>query len=139
MAEQKKSYLRRIGQEMREDLNDKVNAMRDSITGLVDRDKGPLVQGPIFGSGHVQGMVRLGMAELRQAASFGAGSAEQPTPPGIFGSPTQGEIARARGGPGAGPEQDKMSMDQFRSHANDQAKEKEQRKDRGRDKGGMEM
>lgn len=122
-----------------QDLRDMAKAATDGVTGLGDQSRGPLVQGPVFGTGHLQGMVRLGMAELRQAASFGPGSVEQPTPPGIYGSPTQGEIASARGGPGAGPEQEgKMSLDDLRGYAKDRAKEAEQKMDRGQDRG-MEM
>lgn len=102
---------------------------------------------PVVGNGHLTAMGRLGLAELRQAFSFGAGSVEQPTPPGIFGSPTQGEIAQARGGPGSGPEQEapqkKLSMDDLRAYADARAKEAEQRMEHGRqrerERGGMEM
>lgn len=36
--------------------------------------------------------MRLGLAELRQAASFG-GNVEQPTPYGMYGNPTPGQVA----------------------------------------------
>ena len=81
-----------------------------------------------IGDGHAAGMARLGLAELRQAVSFGHGSVEQPTGPGIFGAPTQGEIAKAREGPGSGLEQEQpqtansnaqgtLSMADLKAHA----------------------
>ncbi len=100
---------------------------------------------PVIGKGHAAAMGRLGLAELRQALSFGHGSVEQPTPPGIFGSPTQGEIAEARGGPGAGPEQEsKLSLADLRKFAEERAKAAEARmneqgRDQQRKRGGMEM
>lgn len=101
---------------------------------------------PVVGNGHLAGMGRLGLAELRQALSFGAGSVEQPTPPGIFGSPTQGEIAQARGGPGSGPEQEapqkKLSMEDLRAYVAERTKEAEARMtehDQQRERSGMEM
>src|SRR5579875_2294617 len=100
---------------------------------------------PVMGKGHAAAMGRLGLAELRQALSFGHGSIEQPTPPGIFGSPTQGEIAEARGGPGVGPEQEsRLSLDDLRKFADERAKAAEARmneqgRDQQRKRGGMEM
>ncbi len=100
---------------------------------------------PVIGKGHAAAMGRLGLAELRQALSFGYGSVEQPTPPGIFGSPTQGEIAEARGGPGAGPEQEgRLSLDDLRKFADERAKAAEARmneqgRERQRERGGMSM
>ncbi len=95
---------------------------------------------PEVGKGHAAAMGRLGLAELRQAASFGAGSIEQPTPPGIFGAPTQGEIAEARGGPGSGPEQErKKSIADLYGHAAEKAQEAERRMDRGQERGSLDM
>lgn len=50
---------------------------------------------PKIGAGHAQGMFRLG---LKEAASFLAPDSPHVQPPetGIFGSPSQGEIAEAR-------------------------------------------
>ena len=125
MAEQKKLSLKDL--------------VKDVGAGVVKGVEATYNAIPEVGYGHLAAMARLGMAELRQAASFGAGSVEQPTPPGIFGLPTQGEIAQARGGPGAGPHQEgKMSLDDLRGYAQDRAQEAEKKMEKGQDKG-MEM
>ena len=42
-----------------EDLKDMATATRDGVTGLGDHTKGPLVQGRVFGEGHVAAMSGL--------------------------------------------------------------------------------
>jgi hypothetical protein len=139
MAEKKSTMqeffdLRKAAQE----VGDLAKAARDSVTGLGDRDQGPLVQGRIFGQGHATAMVWLGLKELRNAVSPSRDSAAD-TEIGLYGTLTQGEIAQARKGPGAGPEQEaKFSLDDLRAFANERAKEAEQRMDRGNEKG-LEM
>lgn len=99
-----------------------------------------------IGDGHAAAMGRLGLAELRQALSHGHGSVEQPTGPGIFGAPTQGEIAEARDGPGAGSNQEgrksTLSLAELRGYAAKKAMEAEKRmehqNDRDRQRGGIE-
>lgn len=99
-----------------------------------------------IGNGHAAGMGRLGLAELRQAASYGHGSVEQPTGPGIFGAPTQGEIAEAREGPGAGPNQEgkgTMKLEKLLEIAAQKIKEAshslEHQNDQKREHSGREM
>ena len=57
-----------------------------------------------FGEGHVAAMGRLGLKELRNALNPSRESvADQEI--GLYGTQTQGEIAKARSGPGEGLEQ----------------------------------
>src|ERR1700693_6532144 len=80
-----------------------------------------------IGAGHVEAMARLGLKELRNAFNPSRESVAD-TEVGLYGTQTQGEIAKARGGPGHGPEQEasdkKMSLDDLREDA-----EKRGRKD----------
>ena len=50
---------------------------------------------PKFGAGHLKAMGRQGLAELR-GAFYAQSNVAQPTQPGIFGAPTQGEVANER-------------------------------------------
>jgi hypothetical protein len=97
-----------------------------------------------IGEGHVAAMARLGLKELRNALNPSRESvADQEL--GLYGSATQGEIAKARRGPGQGPEQEgsegTVSLDDIRAYAKKLAQEddrsqeqgKEQGMDRGRD------
>lgn len=54
--------------------------------------------GPVkkIGSGHMAAMARLGLAEIRAAAAFPESNVVQPPVPGLYGVPTQGEVAAAR-------------------------------------------
>jgi len=95
-----------------------------------------------IGDGHASGMGRLGLAELRQALSYGQGSVEQPTAMGVFGSPTQGEIADARNGPGKGPNQEgrsTLTLDDLRAFAAQKSKQPEQATEQQRHRDGPEM
>jgi hypothetical protein len=97
-----------------------------------------------IGDGHAAAMLRLGLKELRNAATPSRESVAD-TEIGLYGTQTQGEIAAARGGPGAGPEQessDKMlSLDDLRQEAEKRARDdddRRQRDDRVREQDGLE-
>lgn len=110
--------------------------LAEKVKGLGDPSRGPLVQERVIGEGHVAAMFRLGLKELRNAATPSRESVAD-TEIGLYGTLTQGEIAQARRGPGAGPEQEsKLSLDDLR--AANGAKEPERRMDRGNEKG-LEM
>jgi hypothetical protein len=47
---------------------------------------------PKFGAGHFSAMARLGLAELRAAAVFSESNIVQPSPYGIVGTKTPGEV-----------------------------------------------
>ena len=100
-----------------------------------------------IGEGHLGAMARLGLKELRNALNPSRESvADQEI--GLYGTATQGEIAEARGGPGKGPEQESMSLNDLRAYAKERAQAadrvmeqgKEQTKEQGeRDRGGPEL
>jgi hypothetical protein len=101
-----------------------------------------------IGEGHVAAMARLGLKELRNALNPSRESvADQEL--GLYGTETQGEIAKARRGPGDGPEQESagktVSLDDVRayakelSQAQDQTRQQGQEQNKDRDRGGMEM
>jgi hypothetical protein len=96
-----------------------------------------------LGAGHAGAMARLGLKELRNAVTPSRESVAD-TEIGLYGTLTQGEIAQARGGPGAGPEQEasngKLTMAQMEAHAEQKAKEADRSMQRGlaRERGGME-
>jgi hypothetical protein len=82
-----------------------------------------------IGEGHAAAMMRLGMKELRNAVNPSReGVADQEV--GVFLTQTQGEIAQARGGPGAGPEQEKMTLEQMKETAKEKAPEKAKERER---------
>jgi hypothetical protein len=86
-----------------------------------------------IGEGHAGAMFRLGLKELRNALNPSRESVAD-NEIGVFGTQTQGEIAKARGGPGQGPEQEStatVSLDDLRAYA----KELSQAEDRGREQG----
>ncbi len=83
-----------------------------------------------IGAGHAAAMARQGLAELRQALSFGANSVEQPAGPGIYGTATQLEVNQTRGNAGNDTEQEapaKLSMADFQKIAQEKAKEAHER------------
>jgi hypothetical protein len=84
------------------------------------------------GEGHAGAMFRLGLKELRNALNPSRESVAD-NEIGVFGTQTQGEIAKARGGPGQGPEQEgaMLSLDDIRAYA----KELSQTEDRSREQG----
>ncbi len=90
-----------------------------------------------IGEGHAAAMFRLGFKELRNAVNPSRESVAD-TEVGLYGSQTQGEIAKARGGPGSGPEQESaapsLTLDDLRNHAKEKAKEVE----RGTEERGQE-
>src|SRR6516162_571862 len=96
-----------------------------------------------IGAGHAEAMLRLGLKELRNAVNPSRESVAD-TEIGLYGSLTQGEIAQARGGPGAGPEQEssdrKMTLAELRNYAEQKAKEADRSMERGheRERAGME-
>jgi hypothetical protein len=86
-----------------------------------------------IGEGHAAAMFRLGLKELRNAATPSRESVAD-SEIGLYGSATQGEIADARGGPGAGPEQETLTLDQLKEYAELKKKEAERNKERGHDR-----
>ena len=100
-----------------------------------------------IGEGHAGAMFRLGLKELRNALNPSRESvADQEI--GLYGTETQGEIAKARSGPGEGPEQESagktVSLDDVRayakelSQAEDRSRQQGQEQNKDRDRGGME-
>lgn len=84
-----------------------------------------------IGEGHLQAMVRLGMKELRNAVNPSRESVAD-NEVGLFLSQTQGEIAQARGGPGAGPEQEApMTLEELKEFAKSRANEASLRMEKG--------
>lgn len=99
---------------------------------------------PKIGAGHAAAMWRLGLKELRNAATPSReGVADSEI--GLYGTETQGEIAKGRGGPGSGPEQEdadrKLSLEDLRSYAKERAQEAERSMERGQqhERDGMGM
>jgi hypothetical protein len=108
-----------------------------------------------LGEGHVAGMARLGLKELTHniLPAFPHQGQHVIEEPGIFGNPTQGEVAQARKNFGAGLEQEspaaemqpqkKYTLDELRGYAQERAKNagqqmehgNEQHKDKEHDKG----
>lgn len=70
-----------------------------------------------IGAGHMSGMGRLGLKELRNAFNPSRESVAD-SEIGLYGTATQGEIAEAREGPGDGPEEEsrkkKVTLDDLR-------------------------
>lgn len=100
-----------------------------------------------IGEGHAAAMFRLGLKELRNAINPSRESiADQEL--GLFGTETQGEIAKARRGPGLGPEQESpatVSLDDVRAYAKELAQAEDRSMEQGkeqvqeRDRGALEM
>ena len=93
-----------------------------------------------IGAGHAGAMLRLGLKELRNAANPSRESVAD-SEIGLYGTLTQGEIAEARGGPGLGPEQESLSMDDLRDHAKERSQSDDRGKEQGneRERGGPEL
>jgi len=51
---------------------------------------------PKIGAGHASAMARLGLAELRAAFVFSESNIVQPSPYGIYGTKTPGEVQEER-------------------------------------------
>ncbi|MFN0007198.1 MAG: hypothetical protein ACKVXR_04755 [Planctomycetota bacterium] len=51
---------------------------------------------PKIGAGHASAMFRLGLAELRAAVAFSESNVVQPSPYGIYGTKTPGEVQEER-------------------------------------------
>ena len=90
-----------------------------------------------IGEGHAAAMFRLGLKELRNALNPSQQSVAD-NEIGLFGTETQGEIAKARRGPGAGPEQESsatLSLDDLRAYAKELSQSQERGKEMGREQG----
>ena len=96
-----------------------------------------------IGAGHAEAMFRLGLKELRNAANPSRESVAD-TEIGLYGTQTQGEIAKARRGPGQGPEQESsdqpLSLDDLRQDAERLGRDDDRGKenDRGQEHDGLE-
>jgi hypothetical protein len=88
------------------------------------------------GEGHLSAMARLGLKELRNAATPSRESVAD-TEIGLYGTATQGEIAQARGGAGEGPEQESLTVENMRAEA-EAAKARQQDHGKEQDRGDME-
>jgi hypothetical protein len=97
-----------------------------------------------IGEGHAEAMLRLGLKELRNAATPSRESVAD-TEIGLYGTLTQGEIAAARGGPGQGPEQESaeeaLSLQKLRDEGEQRGPDgdRNHEADRGQDRDGLEM
>jgi hypothetical protein len=100
-----------------------------------------------IGEGHAAAMFRLGLKELRNALNPSRESVAD-NEIGLVGTETQGEIAKARRGPGSGPEQEStatVSLDDIRAYARelsqveDRGREQSREQVQERDRGGREM
>jgi hypothetical protein len=90
-----------------------------------------------IGEGHAAAMFRLGLKELRNALNPSRESVAD-NEIGLFGTETQGEIAKARRGPGQGPEQEStgtLSLDDLRAYAKELSQSQERGKEMGREQG----
>jgi hypothetical protein len=99
-----------------------------------------------LGSTHAMGMFRKGLSELAQyLPAFNNAGTQVIEDIAIWPNQTQGEIAQARGGPGAGPNQEssngKLTLDELRGYAKDRAQKAEHAMEHGkaREHGGLEM
>ena len=91
-----------------------------------------------IGEGHAAAMFRLGLKELRNAINPSRESvADQEL--GLFGTETQGEIAKARRGPGHGPEQEseggKLSLDDLRAYDRQHSQVEDRSRQQGKEQG----
>ncbi|MDE2509176.1 MAG: hypothetical protein KGM43_18405, partial [Planctomycetota bacterium] len=83
-----------------------------------------------IGATHLTGMLRKGMSELAQyLPAFNHAGTSVIEDIAIWPNQTQGEIAKSRGGPGAGVEQEdgdkKYTLAEFKAFAEQRAKEAE--------------
>src|ERR1700677_1464116 len=83
-----------------------------------------------IGAGHLEAMARLGLKELRNLANPSRESAAD-TEMGLYGTQTQGEIAKARGGPGQGPEQESLDKTLSLAELREDAEKRSHDADRG--------
>jgi len=90
-----------------------------------------------IGEGTLAAMGRLGLKELRNAINPSRDSIAD-SEIGVFGTATQGEIAKARDGAGEGPEQESLTMNDVRAASQDQSKDNDQGKDGPDQSRGME-
>jgi hypothetical protein len=83
-------------------------------------------------------MLRLGFKELRNAINPSRESVAD-SEIGLYGTATQGEIGKARGGPGQGSEQESpggtMSLEDFRAYAKELSQSEEKSKEQGKEQG----
>lgn len=99
-----------------------------------------------IGEGHAAAMFRLGLKELRNALNPSQQSVAD-NEIGLFGTETQGEIAKARLGPGGGPEQEStapLSLDDLKAYAKelsteDRSRQQDREQVQDRDRGGRDM
>jgi hypothetical protein len=92
----------------------------------------------MIGDGTLGAMARLGMQELRNAVSLGPESVEAPTPYGMYGNITPGEVSQERAAnEEPQPEQSApSSMDELRAYAEARSAEASQAMEHSQ---GMEM
>jgi len=93
-----------------------------------------------IGEGHLGAMGRLGLKEFTHltlpAFPQGQHIIEEP---GLFGNPTQGEVASARDGPGSGHDQEsKLSMSDLRGYAEARTQEANKEMENGKQNEGNE-
>ena len=101
-----------------------------------------------IGEGHVAAMGRLGLKELRNALNPSRESVADHEL-GLYGTETQGEIAKARRGPGAGPEQESdggkqespaatLSLDDIRAYAKELSEAQDRSREQGKEQGNVQ-
>jgi hypothetical protein len=92
-------------------------------------------QEPKIGAGHASAMARLGLAELRAAFVVSDSNIVQPSPYGIYGTKTPGEVQEERRSSSrdAGDDPPSMPDGRHESGARDQDRGNEQREDQERD------
>jgi len=98
-----------------------------------------------IGEGHAGAMFRLGLKELRNALNPSRESVADHEI-GLYGTQTQGEIAKARRGPGEGPEQEApgakqeftsvtLSLDDIRAYAKELSEAQDRSREQGKEQG----
>lgn len=98
-----------------------------------------------IGEGHAGAMFRLGLKELRNALNPSRESVADHEI-GLYGTETQGEIAKARRGPGEGPEQEAagakqevtgatLSLDDIRAYAKELSEAQDRSREQGKEHG----
>ena len=98
-----------------------------------------------IGEGHAGAMFRLGLKELRNALNPSRESVADHEI-GLYGTETQGEIAKARRGPGDGPEQEApeakqevtgvtLSLDDIRAYAKELSEAQDRSREQGKEQG----
>ena len=89
-----------------------------------------------IGEGHAAAMFRLGLKELRNAINPSRESvADQEI--GVYGTPTQSEIATERGSSGKGKEQESqvgsVSLEDIRAYAKELSKAEDRAREQGKE------